>query len=583
MLNEVFLNILNMSFRAGGVALVVMALRLVFRKAPKWMLCLLWAMVAFRLIFPYSIQSEFSGMSVRGSGNADIFNSTTLFGQSGAQSLDNMLDIHTFDIEMQGTVNINPNSVNRAEFWTFAAACVWLAGMGGMLLYALCGWSMLKYRLRTATRLRENICQSECVTSPFVMGLFRPRIYLPYHMDGADRDQVILHEKAHIQRGDHVSKILAYALLAVYWFHPLMWIAYVLFCRDMERACDEKVISAMSGEERRVYASALLNCASGRHIHAVSPLAFGETGVKQRILSVMKYKKSAVWLTALVIAVSCAAAVYLLTDPMPKKAVGNTPLDYRNAAYAAGEKEGLTVIYCPRAPKEDEGDIQIGNIGGEAVRPYLSSRDWKQMSGSRRLPSPGSIEFVIENEYRVTIYDARVAKIEYEDGECWYRTRWDDYSMAEKMVLSPAGEVHALIDETGYQGEWIKCEVTSDAGTVYAELGAYEGEFDWTMFNWDDVTLLRVHASGQGVIRFMPDWEGEELIVGEEYYRYDSGSLTIEKATHRLTEKDGGGAYVLPFENKGNTRDYIAYFIEGEKGIHAMKIVFTQGGVAVAE
>lgn len=178
---------------------------------------------------------------------------------------------------------------------------------------------LVKRRVATATLLRENIKQSERVSTPFVLGIFRPVIYLPYHLAEEDLAYVVAHERAHIGRRDHWWKPLGFALLCVYWFNPLLWLAYVLLCRDMEGACDEAVIETMGLEDRRGYSTALLHCGVRRRSIAACPLAFGEVGVKQRVTSVMNYTKPAVWIVTAALIACAAAAVCFLTNPPPSR------------------------------------------------------------------------------------------------------------------------------------------------------------------------------------------------------------------------------------------------------------------------
>ena len=184
-------------------------------------------------------------------------------------------------------------SANPTQVWSFILSCIWMAGMAAMALYALVSYWLIKRRVAAATLLRENIKQSEGVDTPFVLGLFRPVIYLPYYLGEEDLAYVVAHERAHIRRRDHWWKPLGFALLTVYWFNPLLWLAYVLLCRDIEGACDEKVIREMGLEDRRGYSAALLNCSVRRRSIAACPLAFGEVGVKERVKSVMHYKRPA--------------------------------------------------------------------------------------------------------------------------------------------------------------------------------------------------------------------------------------------------------------------------------------------------
>lgn len=306
-----FLKLVNLSIAAGWLVLAVLLMRLVFRKAPKWIYCLLWGLVALRLICPISIESAFSLIPSAETLPQDFFYTEVPEIHSGIEGIDNFVTpvLLSFMSPEPGA------SEKPAQIWSFILAWTWVAGAAVMLIYALICYLLLRRRVATATLLRENIKQSERVASPFVLGLFRPIIYLSYGVADEDLTYVIAHEKAHIRRKDHWWKPVGFVLLAIYWFNPLLWIAYGLLCRDIETACDEKVIREMGKEERRAYSAALLRCSVRHRGIAACPLAFGETGVKGRIKGVMNYKKPAFWIVLLAVAATIVVAICLLTVP----------------------------------------------------------------------------------------------------------------------------------------------------------------------------------------------------------------------------------------------------------------------------
>ncbi|MDE5804290.1 MAG: M56 family metallopeptidase [Lachnospiraceae bacterium] len=306
-----FLKLVNLSMIASWLVLAVLLIRLVFRKAPKWVRCFLWGLVALRLICPISIESVFSLIPSAEPLPQDIFYTEAPEVHSGIGVID-----HIVNPVLSSTLSPEPGaSVNPAQICVFVLAWIWAAGVAAMLLYELISYLLLKRRVATATLLRENIKQSESINSPFVLGLFRPVIYLPYSVAEEELTYVIAHEKAHIRRKDHWWKPIGFILLAVYWFNPLLWAAYVLLCRDIEAACDEKVIREMETEDRRAYAAALLHCSVRHRVIAACPLAFGEVGVKARIKAVMNYKKPALWIVLPAVAATIVVAVCLLTVP----------------------------------------------------------------------------------------------------------------------------------------------------------------------------------------------------------------------------------------------------------------------------
>lgn len=310
-LMSLFLKLVNLSILAGWLVLAVLLLRILLRRAPKWITCLLWGLVALRLLCPFSLESDLSLIP-----SGEVVSQETLFSTRP--------EIHSGIEALDGAVNpalvssLSPNvtgSADPIQIWVFLLAHVWALGVAAMLLYALVSYLLLRRKVATATLFSENIKESERVDSPFVLGLFRPVVYLPYGMAEEDREYVLAHERAHIRRRDHWWKPLGFLLLSVYWFHPLLWVAYVLLCRDIEAACDEKVIREMQQEGRRAYSAVLLRLSVHPRSIAGCPLAFGETDVKGRIKDIMHYKKPAFWVILAAAAAVVAAAVCLLTVP----------------------------------------------------------------------------------------------------------------------------------------------------------------------------------------------------------------------------------------------------------------------------
>lgn len=295
----VFLTLLHISVDAGWLVLAVLLLRILFRKAPGWLRCAFWGMVACCLLCPVSVASPWSLRPDTGK----IFERWI------------QLDQVRPSVMLEG----GRTGVSGLSFWSVSAV-VWLVGMGVMLLYLFASSRCLGRGLATAEFVSEadapwRIVQSGHIDSPFVFGVFRPLICLPGRMEARDRDYAIAHEQAHIDRKDHWWKLVGFVLLSVYWFHPLLWAAYALFCRDIETACDERVLQNMTLEERRSYAAALLRCSVRRRDSAVFP-AFGEASVKSRIRHVMDYRKASYRMIAAAAAAGAVTAFVLLTDPV---------------------------------------------------------------------------------------------------------------------------------------------------------------------------------------------------------------------------------------------------------------------------
>lgn len=308
----IFLNLVNMSFVASWLVLAVFVLRLPLKKAPRRLHCILWGLVGVRLVFPFSIESVFSLIPSTKPLPAEIITSQNPQIDSGVPIIDNAINpiLTASFLEKPGY------STNPTQIWLVILAYAWLIGMILMLTYALVSYLLIRRRVRTATLLRDNIKQSEMVDFAFVLGVFRPKIYIPYRMDTVDMEYVIAHEKAHISRLDHLWKPLGFLLLSIYWFNPILWIAYVLLCRDIEVACDEKVVHSMEKAALQAYSTALLNCSVHRRRIATCPLAFGEVGVKTRVKSVMNYKKPAFWVIVVAVLASFAVAIGFMTNPI---------------------------------------------------------------------------------------------------------------------------------------------------------------------------------------------------------------------------------------------------------------------------
>ena len=310
-MSETFLHILNMSITAGWVVLAVVLLRLCFCKAPKWISVLLWGMVAVRLLLPFSIESSLSMLPTAETVPQEILYTSTPQIQSGIPTVNNMIN----PVLQESFVPTAGESANPMQVLTNLAAWVWLAGVVLMLGYFAISYLLVRRKVREAVRLEDNVWECDRVESPFLLGVFRARIYLPYGLTPADRDCVIAHEKAHLRRMDHLWKPLGFLLLSVYWFHPLLWLGYVLLCRDIESACDEKVLRELGTDNKKAYSNALISCSAPRRMLSACPLAFGETSVKTRVKSVLHYKKPTLWVLILALLISGVAAVWFLTDP----------------------------------------------------------------------------------------------------------------------------------------------------------------------------------------------------------------------------------------------------------------------------
>ena len=334
-MTALFLKLFNLSLSAGWLVLAILLVRLLLRRAPAWCRCALWGILAVRLLCPVSLESPVSLLPTAEAVPKTVLTDRAPLVDTGFETLDAVIDPLLEAPAPEPTAALTeplpPTDFPAAPTETplqkalRVAGWVWLAGAVGLMGWAVFSWARVKWLLRTAVR-EDGVWYSERVTSPFVMGMVRPRIYLPFHVSPSERAHVLAHERAHIHRGDPVTKPLGFWLLSVYWFHPLMWVAYILFCRDMEIACDERTVKGMAPAERRAYSASLLNCSMRRHMALTCPLAFGEVGVKERVKRVINYKKPGVWITAIALVAAVALAVCFLTIPLPKAAAKEKPV-----------------------------------------------------------------------------------------------------------------------------------------------------------------------------------------------------------------------------------------------------------------
>lgn len=316
---EVFQKALNMGIAASWLILAVVVLRFVLKKAPKRFRLMLWAIVGLRLVLPWSFKSALSLIPSAETLPQGIMLERTPELNTGITALNNAINPGFTQAFMPETAS----SANPLQVLLPIASALWLAVSVLMLLWALLSYMRLRHSVAEAVRVEGNVYECEKVASPFVLGLFRPRIYLPLGLSDGARTQVLAHEQAHIARGDHIIKPLGWLILSAHWYNSLVWLAYALFCRDIELACDERVIRSMPAAGRADYSQALLDLSRPRHSVGACPLAFGEAPVKGRVKSVLSYKKPAFWLVVLAIVVCIGAAVCFLTDPKAKEDAGD--------------------------------------------------------------------------------------------------------------------------------------------------------------------------------------------------------------------------------------------------------------------
>ena len=310
-MNAVFLKLLNMSLSATWVVCAVLLLRFLLKNGPKWVHCILWALVAVRLVLPFSPESVLSLLPSAEVLPSNVITSGDIQVSTGFEAVDTRINSGVLERYMEG-VTVPVGNTNRLMS---VLSLIWAAGMVLMIAYAAFSCFRLRRRVRASVEIAPGVRICDYIGSPFILGILHPTIYLPSDMDDDATDSVLAHERAHLRRGDHWWKPLGYLLLTVYWFNPALWLAYILLCRDIEMACDERVIKEMTVEEKKQYSKALLSCSMPRQLLVACPLAFGEVGVKERVKSVLNYKKPSFWLITTAVIACITVAVCFLTNP----------------------------------------------------------------------------------------------------------------------------------------------------------------------------------------------------------------------------------------------------------------------------
>ena len=387
---DFFNEILNMSINASWLILIVMLIRLIFSKAPKWIRCLLWAMVGIRLILPFSIESAMSLLPSAQTIPSEILHNNSTAGVSGAEVF-KYIGNNPVSYSLayaDGSIHFNEyctpdvDTVNPLFLILSVAFVIWLIGFVALILYAVISYIKLKNKIKTAVLLRDNIYQSEAVASPFILGIINPKIYIPFGLSEETLQYVEAHENTHLKRFDHITKPLGFLILCVHWFNPLVWVAYNLFCKDIELACDERVIRNMETEKRKEYASAILECGINERKIAAYPLAFGEANIKDRVKNALNYKKPMLRVIIIAIIACIAVSIGFMTNPDNKE---ENPSASFTSTESGASHEGVRMTvtdlkldgYDPTITVEWSNNIENTVLFGEPfdVR-YYENGEW---------------------------------------------------------------------------------------------------------------------------------------------------------------------------------------------------------------
>lgn len=457
-MDAVFLKLLNMSITASWLILAVIAARFALKKAPKWMNCALWGLVGLRLLFPFSIESVLSLIPSAETVSPDILYSQTPEITSGIPAINGAINpVISGSLAPEVGASVNP-----IQILTAVSSVIWLVGVAAMLLYAAVSYLWMRRKVRASIHVREAVWICDDIKTPFILGIFKPRIYLPSGMDEGTEAHVIAHENAHLKRRDHWWKPLGFLLLAVYWFNPVVWLAYILLCRDIELACDEKVIRGMEKGDMLAYSEALYSCSVPRKMVMVCPLAFGEVGVKERIKTVLNYKKPAFWIIAGAVIACVVVAVCFLTSPKveldsyllfdSQASTGDTVAHY-SASF--GDEIKRATIYI----EEWQNGVCIDDKAAIYAAPFDS------LSITQNIPRDNDVWTGLD----VGVYvDGNggaplLASFHFPDGTHYFGESWCEYGMdseSEKLEITAGTEyiLAAMVFDDGSGIRVFNCE-----------------------------------------------------------------------------------------------------------------------------
>lgn len=452
-MQTLFENILRTSLYGSIIIACLLLARSLLKKLPKKYLCLLWLLAFLRLVMPFEIPFDLSLQP-----DMDTLTRQEVTVQPTPQTLPEPVPAVPEDAAMPEDVEVSysdaftpPESIPQglegyyppAEEaseplvinWNVVGFSVWAAVAAGLVLYSILSLVRLRKTVREAVRCRDGVWECAGLETAFILGWLRPRVYLPMGLSADTRHHILRHERAHLKRRDHWLKLLGFLALAVHWFNPLVWAAWVLLCRDMELACDEQVVKDMGLSERKDYSAALLRCSTAKEHYLACPVAFGEVSVKARILSVLNYRRPRFWISLAGIVAILFVAVFFMTSPAEKEP-DLSFLNYKNAISLAAEQKKVMAIYCV------DSSICPGEVWGDDLARLLDTADWRQRrTVPRDQSSPGSIEFIIEEDYRITLFDRKFARVKYEEEVRYYRISKETYAYAVRLLTDPEERV----------------------------------------------------------------------------------------------------------------------------------------------
>lgn len=519
-MEKIFTVICERGISAGYVILAVIVLRLLFRKSPRWVMGILWALVAIRLICPIVVESPFSVVP-----KGPLFDKETsnLKSEQEVQQINNLPDQNqTAGKQVAEIKEHTAKQDETKDFWTDKRktdskkmlSTIWLLGMLVLTGYGIFGSLRVEYQLRFAVPVEQQIWECDTIHTSFLWGLFHPRIYLPSGMNEETKRYVIRHERAHQKRGDHWWKVIGYVLLVIYWFQPLMWIAYWIFARDIEYACDEHVIGNLSFAERKEYAQALLLCGSGRSRRLAGPLAFGGLGVKSRIKNVLSYQKPGRGKIAISLLVCVVVSVCFLTNP---KDVNGMDAEKHPVNMEAGRQldhvlsDKMHMVFDGKTVQNQRLQVLLTR-NGKDLTAHVQSADGTIQKKLQGAIGENTGWFMVKSEDG-SLLEGYASKGEY------------SYISVQGIIDGKKIEANDLFESTG-----TIFETKEEEEDYYVGMGEYGGV---------DVTKETMDAFMQQIRTAVDDKEAfAKLMDYPVKINYEAGSVTVNNEKEMLEKYD---------------------------------------------
>ncbi len=588
-MESIFIKLLNMSISASWLVIAVILIRIILKSAPKWTRCMMWGLVGVRLIWPFSWESIFSLIPSAEVIPQDIMYAKNLEIHSGVIMLNNIVN----PIISESSMPMTGASVNPMQVAIFIASNIWVIGILVMLVYSAVSYIRIRKKVSVSLRHTEDIYYCDYIDTPFILGIVKPKIYIPSGMaEDISLEYVIAHEHAHIRRHDHWWKPFGFLLLTIYWFNPVLWGAYILLCRDIELACDEYVIRDLGDADKKYYSDALLSCSVPRRMIAACPLAFGEVGVKNRVKEVLNYRKPAFWILVISLVACVAAAVCFLTNPAEDKLHAPEPFghSYKVEEILYDAPQYSFTYSTDTAPRYQFTSDYVMFVAENALS--KGSLEWVQQKGGFEEVKITTENF--DNYFNMSgfqISNDRWSKFRNSIKKAWRMDiENDENHVFYYLISTKSGDVYLTYGYHDAEGEtdpnsndssirWLfkleridllTCNVVSDGINAFLGLTSFPDKIDRNTDNWPVAQINEI-----GVLQFSLEGDINALVVSEDYYRKDENEVFIERNSFEVGREDDG-FFRIDVACRESLEDHVNYFIniKGQSDVYAMKVIF---------